>query len=181
LAKTQEKGSRVTKKDKGLSAKSSLHPLPLCTIPRQGRRRSRRAKSPTTQAFSGPAVVGKRKRESWGPSLGAHQGGRPTTMAGINRGPSTAAGSNLPLEAALQWSTHDGKQCCGFGSSSWSYWRRCLASVVLPCAESRRERLRAQLGSVAAQGRAARGDCARAAGQGSGGVAGCGRAGGAVK
>jgi hypothetical protein len=36
LAKTQVKGPRVTKKDKGLSEKSPLHPLPLCTIPGRG-------------------------------------------------------------------------------------------------------------------------------------------------
>jgi hypothetical protein len=73
----------ITKSYRVLSANLPLHPLPLCSIPRQGRRRSKRAKLPVAHAFSGSATVGKRKRKSRGPSFGAHRRRRGAGAAGI--------------------------------------------------------------------------------------------------
>jgi hypothetical protein len=55
---------------------------------------------PAAEAFSGPAVVGKRRRESWGPSLGAHQGGRDggVTAGVVQRRPALVSrGGGVPV------------------------------------------------------------------------------------
>jgi hypothetical protein len=79
----------ITKFYRGLSANLPPHPLPLCSIPRQGRWRSKRAKLSAAHAFSSSATVGKRKRESRGPSFGSHRRRRGAGAAGIGAATAT--------------------------------------------------------------------------------------------
>jgi hypothetical protein len=83
------------------------------------------AKSPAVQAFSGPAVVGKRKRESWGPSLGAHQGGRRTTIAGIDRDP-----WRRPARIHLWRRRSGGQPAMGSGATASSRRHGAIGGVV---------------------------------------------------
>jgi hypothetical protein len=64
--------------------------------------------------------------------LTAHgdEGNRPNSEKGRCRW--LCSGRPVPMVmAALRWSTRDGKRRYGFGSSSWSYWRHCLAPATI--------------------------------------------------
>jgi hypothetical protein len=82
------------------------------------------------------------------------------------------SGRPVPMAmAALRWSTRDGKRRYGFGSPSWSYWRRCLAPAAIqgddPAATSRGGGASRDGGTQGGGGQGSRGSRARARGSAS--------------